>query len=117
MNMEQQIVLAAAGVAVAVLFVPALCLCILTMVAPHLPSLQNKRICLLIAHSDDEAMFFAPTLLALTRPENRNRVRILCLSSGDAEGLGQVRKRELVRSGLMLGLKSREDILVVDNPT
>jgi N-acetylglucosaminylphosphatidylinositol deacetylase len=46
------------------------------------PTLQNKRILLLIAHPDDEAMFFAPTLLALTRPENGNHIKILCLSSG-----------------------------------
>ncbi len=47
-----------------------------------LPRLHNKRICLLIAHPDDEAMFFAPTVLALTRPETGNHVKILCLSSG-----------------------------------
>jgi len=46
------------------------------------PTLQNKRILLLIAHPDDEAMFFAPTLLALARPENANHIKILCLSSG-----------------------------------
>ncbi|RDW63023.1 uncharacterized protein DSM5745_10134 [Aspergillus mulundensis] len=49
------------------------------------PHLQNKRICLLIAHPDDEAMFFAPTLLALTKPELGNHVKILCLSSGTLE--------------------------------
>lgn len=46
------------------------------------PKLRNKRICLLIAHPDDEAMFFAPTVLALTNPELGNHVKILCLSSG-----------------------------------
>jgi N-acetylglucosaminylphosphatidylinositol deacetylase len=46
------------------------------------PTLRNKRILLLIAHPDDEAMFFAPTLLGLTRPGNGNHVKILCLSSG-----------------------------------
>jgi hypothetical protein len=49
-----------------------------------LPKLHNKRICLLIAHPDDEAMFFAPTLLALTRPELGNHVKILCLSTGSS---------------------------------
>ena len=48
----------------------------------RLPKLRNKRICLLIAHPDDEAMFFAPTLLALTDPQLGNHVKILCLSSG-----------------------------------
>lgn len=50
----------------------------------QLPALRNKRICLLIAHPDDEAMFFAPTVLALTRPETGNHVKILCLSTGTA---------------------------------
>ena len=46
------------------------------------PIITNKRICLLIAHPDDEAMFFSPTLLALTEPELGNHVKILCLSTG-----------------------------------
>lgn len=79
------------------------------------PTLRNQRILLLIAHPDDEAMFFAPTLLALTRPENGNHVKILCLSSGDADGLGEVRKKELVKSGLHLGIGTREDILIIED--
>jgi N-acetylglucosaminylphosphatidylinositol deacetylase len=98
------------------------------------PSLQNKRILLLIAHPDDEAMFFAPTLLALTRPENGNHVKLLCLSSGmssatsikpqqlthacttgDADGLGETRKQELVKSGLQLGIRSKDDILIIED--
>lgn len=55
----------------------------------RLPRLHNKRICLLIAHPDDEAMFFAPTVLALTRPETGNHVKILCLSSGGFYTLGR----------------------------
>jgi N-acetylglucosaminylphosphatidylinositol deacetylase len=46
------------------------------------PTLWNKRILLLIAHPDDEAMFFAPSLLALTKDKYGNHVKILCLSSG-----------------------------------
>ncbi|KAF5648691.1 n-acetylglucosaminyl-phosphatidylinositol de-n-acetylase [Fusarium tjaetaba] len=80
-------------------------------------TIKNKRVCLLIAHPDDEAMFFSPTVLALTRPENGNHVKILCLSTGDADGLGEVRKKELVKSGLALGLQSEDDVFVVDNPT
>lgn len=49
---------------------------------PVLPILRNKRICLVIAHPDDEAMFFSPTVLALTKPEAGNHVKILCLSTG-----------------------------------
>jgi N-acetylglucosaminylphosphatidylinositol deacetylase len=46
------------------------------------PTLRNKRVLFLIAHPDDEAMFFAPTVLSLARPELQNHVRILCLSTG-----------------------------------
>ncbi|KAL3460391.1 putative deacetylase LmbE-like domain-containing protein [Aspergillus heterothallicus] len=78
------------------------------------PRIVNKRICLLIAHPDDEAMFFAPTLLALTKPELGNHVKILCLSSGDADGLGHIRKNELTKSALRLGIRSPSDVLVLD---
>lgn len=61
------------------------------------PMLRGKRILLLIAHPDDEAMFFAPTLLELTRPERQNHVKILCLSSGQwprTAALGRVLTRD-----------------------
>ncbi|KAL4891301.1 N-acetylglucosaminyl-phosphatidylinositol deacetylase [Aspergillus ambiguus] len=80
------------------------------------PRLYNKRICLLIAHPDDEAMFFAPTVLALTNPEFGNHLKILCLSSGDADGLGHIRKKELQKSALQLGLRSESDVFIVDEP-
>lgn len=62
--------------------VPVLYMYTASVVQTRFPALRNKRICLLIAHPDDEAMFFAPTVLALTRPETGNHVKILCLSSG-----------------------------------
>jgi N-acetylglucosaminylphosphatidylinositol deacetylase len=68
--------------AAALLVIPALYAYIAAVVPARLPTLKNKRICLLIAHPDDEAMFFAPTVLALTRPETGNHVKILCLSTG-----------------------------------
>ncbi|KFX95979.1 hypothetical protein O988_05541 [Pseudogymnoascus sp. VKM F-3808] len=80
------------------------------------PTLKNRRICLLIAHPDDEAMFFAPALLALNDPALGNHLKILCLSSGDADGLGETRKKELVKSGMLLGLRNEDDVFVVENP-
>lgn len=74
---------------------------------------RNRKITLLIAHPDDEAMFFAPTLLALTTPELQNTVSVLCLSSGDADGLGAVRKDELAASCAQLGVST---VHVVDRP-
>lgn len=68
--------------ALLVALAPALYIYLVPLLTPRLPTLEDKRICLLIAHPDDEAMFFAPTVLALTKPETGNHVKILCLSSG-----------------------------------
>ncbi|KZZ99477.1 N-acetylglucosaminyl-phosphatidylinositol de-N-acetylase [Moelleriella libera RCEF 2490] len=87
-----------------------------SVVRARLPGLADKRICLLIAHPDDEAMFFAPTVLALTPLALRNHVKILCLSTGNADGLGETRRRELIESGMLLGMRDPEDIFVMDNP-
>ncbi|KAL1891952.1 N-acetylglucosaminyl-phosphatidylinositol de-N-acetylase [Sporothrix stenoceras] len=99
-----------------VVLVPVLYMYTVSVVAGRFPTLRNKRICLLIAHPDDEAMFFAPSVLALTRPETGNHVKILCLSSGNAAGLGETRKRELVKSAMTLGLRAEDDVFVVDSP-
>ncbi|KAJ5098552.1 N-acetylglucosaminyl-phosphatidylinositol de-N-acetylase [Penicillium argentinense] len=80
------------------------------------PRLQNKRICLLIAHPDDEAMFFAPSVLALTKPELGNHLKVLCFSTGDADGLGETRKEELKKSALQLGVRDENDVFIVDDP-
>ncbi|KAI1423537.1 putative deacetylase LmbE-like domain-containing protein [Xylaria sp. FL1777] len=95
---------------------PLLYICTSSTTRARFPTLRNKRICLLIAHPDDEAMFFAPTVLALTRPETGNHVKILCLSTGDADGLGETRRRELVKSAMLLGLRQEDDIFVMNSP-
>ncbi|EHA52719.1 hypothetical protein MCOR27_002524 [Pyricularia oryzae] len=98
-----------------VLLAPCLYIYTASVAATRFPALRNKRICLLIAHPDDEAMFFAPTVLALTRPETGNHVKILCLSSGNADGLGETRKKELVKSGMLLGLRNEDDVFVIES--
>ena len=60
-------------------------------------------------------MFFSPTLSALTTPSLGNHVKILCLSSGDADGLGETRKKELAISAQMLGLRAANDVLVLED--
>ncbi|TKA29244.1 hypothetical protein B0A50_03754 [Salinomyces thailandicus] len=79
------------------------------------PVLQGKRIVFLIAHPDDEAMFFAPVLQELNKPELGNQVLVLCLSSGNADGLGQIRKTELAKSALLLGVKTSEHVVVIED--
>ncbi|AEO69650.1 cac1fa96-2dc0-47f8-bf43-ac2a48e6c618 [Thermothielavioides terrestris] len=95
---------------------PSLYVYTASVVSARFPMLRNKRICLLIAHPDDEAMFFAPTVMALAKPETGNHVKILCLSSGNADGLGETRKKELAKSGVILGLRKADDVFVVDKP-
>lgn len=79
------------------------------------PTLMGKRICLVIAHPDDEAMFFAPTLRYLSNPELGNQIVIICFSSGDADGLGHIRKKELVDSALLLGVRKPEHVFVIED--
>lgn len=48
------------------------------IVSACFPLVANKRICYFIAHLDDEAMFFSPTVVALTSPHLQNHFQILC---------------------------------------
>ena len=69
-------------VGVVAVVLPSLYVYTASVVTTRFPALRNKRICILIAHPDDEAMFFSPTVMALARPDTGNHVKILCLSSG-----------------------------------
>jgi len=62
---------------------------------------DSQKVLLLTAHPDDECLFFAPTLLSLPAEVE---LHSLCLSTGDADGLGQVRKAELELSLDVLGI-------------
>lgn len=64
----------------------------------------------MIAHPDDEAMFFVPSIMHLKKT---NELYILCLSNGNFDGLGKIREKELHASAKYLGFK---DSKVVDNP-
>ncbi|KAL5637976.1 hypothetical protein ACGC1H_002296 [Rhizoctonia solani] len=70
-------------------------------------------ILILTAHPDDECMFFSPTILALKRQEKH--IRGLCLSVGNADGLGPTRAQELESSYKVLGLQS-EEVDALDHP-
>jgi len=84
-------------------------------VPPIPPSLRGKRVILLIAHPDDESMFFNPTLQALTHPSLQNHLKILCMSTGNADGIGETRRLELEKAAVHLGLRRREDVFVLDD--
>ncbi|ETS84019.1 hypothetical protein PFICI_05895 [Pestalotiopsis fici W106-1] len=107
---------ALSSVGVLIVVLPLLYVYTCSIAQSQFPTVRNKRICLLIAHPDDEAMFFSPTVLALTRPETGNHVKILCLSTGNADGLGETRKKELVKSAMLLGVRQEDDVFVIDSP-
>lgn len=84
----------------------------------HAPLFDSGNILLLTAHPDDECMFFAPTLLGLldgTGMDKRPKLHSLCLSVGNADGLGDVRRHELERSLDVLGVEDRRR-WVLDRP-
>ncbi|KAF8755656.1 GlcNAc-PI de-N-acetylase [Rhizoctonia solani] len=70
-------------------------------------------ILILTAHPDDECMFFSPTILALKK--QRRELRGLCLSVGNADGLGPTRAQEFVSSYAVLGLIP-EELEILDHP-
>ena len=89
------------------LFVSVLNLYVLEHVRGRHGALASwRRVLLVISHPDDESMFFGPTIQALRRAGARTH--ILCLSNGDADGLGAVREKELESARKLLGVDSSE---------
>ena len=60
----------------------------------------TKEILLVIAHPDDESMFFIPVLLHF---QQSVKWHLLCLSSGNFNGLGSTRIQELRKCWRFLG--------------
>lgn len=74
---------------------------------------KHRHVALVVAHPDDEAMFFWPTLSQL-RAAGVN-ISVLCLSTGNFDGLGDVRRQEMERSCLQLGV-SGDALEILDVP-
>ncbi|PKI83260.1 N-acetylglucosaminylphosphatidylinositol deacetylase [Malassezia vespertilionis] len=64
------------------------------------------------AHPDDEVMFFAPAVLEMAR--QGVRISAWCLSQGNGDGLGAVRREELYQSYQALGVP-KERVFVWDD--
>ncbi|GFR52129.1 hypothetical protein Agub_g14644 [Astrephomene gubernaculifera] len=72
----------------------------------------GHRALLVTAHPDDESLFFAPYL---TRALQAGiQVHILCLSTGNADGLGSIRARELVQACAVFQVPEQRVRLVND---
>ncbi|XP_049632908.1 N-acetylglucosaminyl-phosphatidylinositol de-N-acetylase [Suncus etruscus] len=82
--------------------------------SPEHAGLQRggNRTLLVIAHPDDEAMFFAPTVLGLHRLQRR--VSLLCFSAGNYYNQGEIRKKELLQSCEVLGI-SPSHVMIIEN--
>jgi hypothetical protein len=71
----------------------------------------QKETLIIIAHPDDEVMFFLPTIRFLLK--NNVKVRIMCLSNGNFNGLGVVREEEFENVCKLLKIEDR--VLVNDS--
>ncbi|KAI0066825.1 LmbE-like protein [Artomyces pyxidatus] len=70
-------------------------------------AIHPTRVLLLIAHPDDECFFFGPTITSLVRdgpPESTPELFALSLSTGNANGLGELRQSEWSDSLDILGI-------------
>eukprot|EP01059_Diplonema_ambulator_P026109 TRINITY_DN43291_c0_g1_i1.p1 TRINITY_DN43291_c0_g1~~TRINITY_DN43291_c0_g1_i1.p1 ORF type:complete len:245 (+),score=52.23 TRINITY_DN43291_c0_g1_i1:103-735(+) len=74
--------------------------------------MSGEELVVLIAHPDDEGMFMAPVLGRVG--ERYGMVRVVCLSTGNADGLGEVRVKELVKSAALFGVGEGE-VAVLDD--
>ncbi|CAG9559266.1 unnamed protein product [Danaus chrysippus] len=75
-------------------------------------ALGAKRVLLVIAHPDDECMFFGPTIFRLC--EQGAEVYLLCLSNGNYEGKGGERRKELWNACRELGVRDSNICLIMD---
>jgi N-acetylglucosaminylphosphatidylinositol deacetylase len=75
----------------------------------------HSHILILTAHPDDECMFFAPTILGLNSTQEHLQVSSLCLSVGNADGLGNIRRKEYHESYDILGVPV-ERRWIIDHP-
>ncbi|CAD7923568.1 unnamed protein product [Amoebophrya sp. A120] len=65
---------------------------------------QPKHVGLIIAHPDDEVMFFLPTIIRLL--ETNHVIHLYSVTNGNFDGLGPVREKELRQSCKYLHLAS-----------
>lgn len=67
---------------------------------------------LVVAHPDDETMFFGPTIINLL--SSNKSIVILCLTNGNADAVGKKRQQELSRVVDVLG--PNVSLTIVDDP-
>eukprot|EP00262_Sarcandra_glabra_P019858 TRINITY_DN770_c0_g1_i1.p1 TRINITY_DN770_c0_g1~~TRINITY_DN770_c0_g1_i1.p1 ORF type:complete len:261 (-),score=15.90 TRINITY_DN770_c0_g1_i1:96-878(-) len=73
----------------------------------------RRNVLLVVAHPDDESMFFSPTILYLT--SKGHNLHILCLSTGNADGKGNIRKEEFYQACGILKVPLKQ-VKILDHP-
>ncbi|XP_068661503.1 uncharacterized protein [Aristolochia californica] len=76
-------------------------------------SAGRRNILLVVAHPDDESMFFSPTILYLT--SMGHNVHVLCMSTGNADGKGSLREEELYKACEVLRVPFRQ-VKILNHP-
>ncbi|RWR92963.1 N-acetylglucosaminyl-phosphatidylinositol de-N-acetylase [Cinnamomum micranthum f. kanehirae] len=76
-------------------------------------SAGKRNVLLVIAHPDDESMFFSPTILYLS--SRGHNLHILCFSTGNADGKGNIRKAELYQACAILKVPLQQ-VKILDHP-
>ncbi|PIN20269.1 N-acetylglucosaminyl phosphatidylinositol de-N-acetylase [Handroanthus impetiginosus] len=74
---------------------------------------RRRNVLLVIAHPDDESMFFTPTInYLISRGHN---LFVLCMSNGNADGMGNIRKEELYLASTILKIPTGQ-VKILDHP-
>lgn len=67
--------------------------------------ITNSNITYIIAHPDDEVMFFAPSIIELKKPKYNNHINLICFSKGNyIKSMDEIRQSELIQSSRILGI-------------
>lgn len=77
---------------------------------------NSSSVLLIIAHPDDEVMFFSPVLSYLSQNNTNKIVRIVCLSTGNADGFGSTRTKELKKCLSLYNIEM-SNVHVFDHPS
>jgi hypothetical protein len=69
-----------------------------------------------LAQSAEREEGTTPRRSSAAKKRNKNLQTDHNAHTGNADGLGETRKKELVKSGMTLGLRQEDDVFVVDSP-
>jgi LmbE family N-acetylglucosaminyl deacetylase/ElaB/YqjD/DUF883 family membrane-anchored ribosome-binding protein len=79
------------------------------------PALRVARAAFILAHADDETMFFAPTITDIKKMGHEVFMQVMTAGSLKADPRSNMRKQELLKAAHIFGVHT-ENIEVVDDP-